>query len=394
MLERIRRLMVRASGPLTALGRAVLGLGVLAWVVAAWLGWKEMSIVAGACLIALAASVLFTLGRTDLRVETTLLPPRVVAGERAVADFAVANIGKHRMLPVRLELPIGRAFASIDVPSLAAGGDFEESIVIPTARRSVIAIGPTRSVRGDPLGLMRREVKWADALELFVHPVTSPLHGLASGWLRDLEGTPTNDRSPSDVAFHTLREYVPGDDRRHVHWRTSARLGKLMVRQFIDNRRSHLGILIDSNPADYVDADEFELAVSMAASLGLRAIMDGQEISCAGGLGAIPAHNGQVLLDGLSRIELGVPAMDLEEIIARDARAVKAASVIAVVTGSAIGLADVQRAAQRLGAEPSLLCVRAAQTEVTGLVRAARMKVLTADSLDAFARVMWSVGNS
>ncbi|MCW2749863.1 MAG: hypothetical protein JWR83_973, partial [Aeromicrobium sp.] len=222
----------------------------------------------------------------------------------------------------------------------------------------------------------------------------SQLQGLASGWLRDLEGTPTNDRSPSDVAFHTLREYVPGDDRRHVHWRTSARLGKLMVRQFIDNRRSHLGILIDSNPADYADADEFELAVSMAASLGLRAIMDGQEISCAGGRGAIPAHTGQVLLDGLSRIELGVPMMDLQEIIARDARAVKAASVIAIVTGSAIGLADVQRAAQRLGAEPGLMCVRAAQAEDAGLMRAARMRVLTADSLDAFTRVMWSVGTS
>ena len=379
---------------MTALGRTVVLIGIVAWIVGAKLGWKEMMIVAAACVIALAISAFFTLGRTQLRVATAIVPPRVVAGERAVGEFTVTNVGKRRMLPVRLELPIGRAFASIDVPSLAHDHSFEEVIVIPTTRRAVIQVGPTRSVRGDPLGLMRREVKWADELELFVHPQTSRLQGVASGWLRDLEGRPTNDRSPTDVAFHTLREYVPGDDRRHVHWRTSARLNKLMVRQFIDNRRSHLGIVVDTDPGNYSDADEFELAVSMAASLGLRAIVDGQETSCVAGSAGVASHNGQALLDGLARVELGVPAIDIQQTALRAAPVVNSASVIAVVTGSALSLAEVQLAAQRFGSDPAILCVRAATDEEPYIQRASRLQALTANSLDTFTRVMWTVGNS
>ena len=379
---------------MTALGRTVVDVGVVAWVVGAKLGWIELMIVAGACVVALVVAVAFTIGRTELKVDTALIPPRVVAGERAIGEFTVTNVGTRRMLPVRLELPVGKSFAAIDVPTLAAGDVFEEVIVIPTSRRAVIPVGPTRSVRGDPLGLMRREVRWADELELFVHPATSRLQGVASGWLRDLEGRPTNDRSPNDVAFHTLREYVPGDDRRHVHWRTSARLGKLMVRQFIDNRRSHLGIVVDTNPADYADADEFELAVSMAASLGLRAIVDGQETSCVAGSGGVAAHSGQALLDGLARVELGVPAIDIQQTAMRAAPVVSAASVVAVVTGSALPIAQVQLAAQRFGTEPAILCIRAALNEQPGVQRAARLQSLTANSLETFTRVMWTVGNS
>jgi uncharacterized protein (DUF58 family) len=393
-LRRLRQLILRASGPMTAFGRTVVVIGAVAWIVGAKLGWKEMMIVAAACVIALLVSALFTIGRTELHVATALVPPRVVAGERAVGEFKVTNVGKRRMLPVRLELPVGRSFASIDVPSLAHDESFEEVIVIPTTHRAVIQVGPTRSVRGDPLGLMRREVKWADELELFVHPTTSRLQGVASGWLRDLEGRPTNDRSPSDVAFHTLREYVPGDDRRHVHWRTSARLNKLMVRQFIDNRRSHLGIVVDTDPASYADADEFELAVSMAASLGLKAIADGQETSCVAGSAGIASHNGQALLDGFARVELGVPAITLEQTALRAAPIVNSASVIAVVTGSSLTLAHVQLAAQRFGVEPSILCVRAATDEEPDIRRVARLQALTANSLDTFTRVMWTVGNS
>ncbi len=87
--------------------------------------------------------------------------------------------------------------------------------------------------------------------DLYVHPRISSLERLGSGFLRDLEGQTTQDLSPSDVAFHTLREYVPGDDRRHVHWKTTARIGKLMVRQFVDTRRSFLSIVISTDPADY-----------------------------------------------------------------------------------------------------------------------------------------------
>src|SRR5699024_9984886 len=83
---------------------------------------------------------------------------------------------------------------------------------------------------------------------------------------RDLEGTPSSDLSSSDIAFHALRDYAPGDDRSHVHWRTTARTGKLMVRQFEETRRSHVVVALDDLAEHYASDEEFELAVSAAAS--------------------------------------------------------------------------------------------------------------------------------
>ena len=57
----------------------------------------------------------------------------------------------------------------------------------------------------------------------------------------------------SDLAFHALREYVPGDDLRHVHWRSSARAGELLVRQYHDTRRNHATVVVDADPAAYPD---------------------------------------------------------------------------------------------------------------------------------------------
>ena len=67
-------------------------------------------------------------------------------------------------------------------------------------------------MQGDPLGLFRRVRTWSEVEEIFVHPRTVPLPPTVMGLLRDMEGQPTLELSPSDVAFHALREYAPGDE--------------------------------------------------------------------------------------------------------------------------------------------------------------------------------------
>ena len=116
---------------------------------------------------------------------------------------------------------------------------------MPTDRRAVIPIGPPSAVRTDPLGLLRRDAVEQAAVELFVHPKIIGLDSLSPGLQRDLEGQATRDLSTSDLAFHTLRDYVTGDDRRHVHWRSTAKAGRLLVRQFQDTRRSQLTLVVD-----------------------------------------------------------------------------------------------------------------------------------------------------
>ena len=83
----------------------------------------------------------------------------------------------------------------------------------------------------------------------------------------------------SDVAFHALREYQPGDERRYIHWKSTAKTGTFMVRQFEETRRSHLVVALTLATGDYASEEEFELAVSVAGSLGVRAIRDGRTVS-------------------------------------------------------------------------------------------------------------------
>ena len=110
-----RRLILKAAGPLSPFGRGVLVVGVVA--------------------VAIAAA--FTVGRVDLRVDIELVPPRLRAGQTASVGVVVTNVATRRMLPVRLELPIGNAVAPINVPFLGAGGTSEDTVVIPTTRRGV-----------------------------------------------------------------------------------------------------------------------------------------------------------------------------------------------------------------------------------------------------------------
>ena len=71
----------------------------------------------------------------------------------------------------------------------------------------------------------------------------------------------------------------PGDERRYIHWKSTAKTGTYMVRQFEETRRSHLVIALSLANADYANDEEFELAVSVAGSLGVRAIQDARTVS-------------------------------------------------------------------------------------------------------------------
>ena len=112
-------------------------------------------------------------------------------------------------------------------------------VPLPTERRAVIDLGPLRAVRGDVFGLIRRVVQWPVHRQVFVQPRTVRPTGSLPGFVRDLEGEESTKRTASDLSFHTLREYVPGDDRRFIHWKSTARNGTLQVREFLQTHRSH-----------------------------------------------------------------------------------------------------------------------------------------------------------
>jgi uncharacterized protein (DUF58 family) len=350
----------------TPTGRAIVGIGLVCWLVAWRTGWAEFAVIASVCVVLAVVCLPFAFGRPLLSVDVALAPDRVGVGARVVGRVRVRNAARARLLPLRVELPVGKGVARFDLPSLGVEEEHEELFTIPTRRRGVIPVGPVTSVRGDALGLYRREVAWNEPHELIVHPALTRLETLGSGFLRDLEGQVTNHLSSSDVAFHTLRDYVPGDDRRFVHWRTSARTGKLMVRQFVDTRRSHAAIVVDLDPASYAPTahegdpafDEFEVAMATAASLAVRILRDEQTLTVLTGRGRVPALTGRHVMDSVARMERD-PLGGIAEASAGLTREAAEASIVFLVTGSTTTVGTLRRAIRGISADARVIGIRA-----------------------------------
>jgi len=369
-------------------GWAVLMVGLAAFWAGQRFGWTELVVVAIACLVALAIAVVFVVGRSEYRIRLDLTRKRVVVGSRAVGRVEVLNTASTAQLPSEIELPVGSAGATFGLPRLAPGEVHEELFTVPTSRRAVIPVGPVRSVRGDGLGLLRREKEWTETLELFVHPRTVPLHGAISGFLKDLEGKPTRDLSPSDVSFHALREYSPGDDLRYVHWKTTARTGRLMVRQFEETRRSHLVVVLSTAAADYDDPEEFELAVSVAGSLGLQALREERDVTVLVQGQTFRGQTGGRLLDELTRLELAPRGTRLAELAREVGEQVPDASAAVLLFGATVPPALVHLAGTRVPIDVQSLAVRCVPGAPVQRHALADLAVLDLGTLDALPSSM------
>ncbi|HET9691211.1 MAG TPA: DUF58 domain-containing protein [Acidimicrobiales bacterium] len=377
-------------GSVTALGASVAMIGVAAFVAGWQLGWRELDVVAATCALVLAGAALTCVGRVALRTDLRLDPPRVQAGDPSAGRLLVTNAATRRSLPVEVELPIGTATTAFSVGSLAAGDEHEQVFVLPTVRRGVIPIGPSVTVRTDPLGLLTRRVSWGSRTELVVHPVVAPLDSLASGLLRDLEGRTSAQVTVSDLAFHSLREYVPGDDRRHVHWRSSARAGHLLVRQFLETRRSTISLIVDDDSDSWADADEYETGMQVTASVAVRAARDGLTCAVHAGGHAARASSPAPLLDATARAVLGAGTRHLPTLVSRATGSGDDTSLALVVTGSHASGAALRAATARLPIEATGIVLRVAPGAAASIATVGDVPMLTVPDLTALAAALRS----
>jgi uncharacterized protein (DUF58 family) len=360
------------QGVVTPLGWAVIAGAIVALAVGYTWGWIEVIAIGWGLVVLVVMASAWLIGRGASEIELLVPASRVVVGEPAEARLIAANPGRRRFGGVQLEVPVGNRVIELVLPGLPRGGAFDEQFRIPTERRGIVAVGPARTVRADPIGLMRREIVWSQSVELHVHPRTVPIEALSTGFIRDLEGSPTRDLTASDIAFHALREYVPGDDRRFIHWKSSAKTGTFMVRQFEETRRSRLMVLLDLEPGAYADEAEFELAVSAAASVGARAIRDARTVSFVvssrrrGGRGRgsnmreLPTVSRDRLLDALCLVQRDDEAAMLPDVARSAAEGLPGVSLAFLVTGSARGVPPLRAAASRLPAGIEAVAVQCA----------------------------------
>ncbi|MEL0627807.1 DUF58 domain-containing protein [Salinibacterium amurskyense] len=397
----ISRYANRITSVITPVGWVVLFLIPLTLIVGYSISWNEL-VVVGFALIAIALmAAIYLLGRSHLAISLRVEHQRVVVGEAASGEVHGVNEGKRRSLGVVAEIPVASTVAEAVLPSLRPGGASAHEFPIPTNRRGVISVGPVRTVRADPVGLVRRELIWTDSAEIFVHPRTISIPSVSTGLIRDLEGNPTRDLANNDISFHALREYVRGDERRNIHWKSTARTGRYMVRQFEETRRSHLVIALSLATVDYANDYEFEMGVSVAGSLGAQAIRDARTVTVVASeqtpqfakrkvfaVRALSTLTGTRLLDDLTRVQSADTALRLIDVARVTSEQTSGVSVAFLICGSTVTSQQLRAASTKFAANVEVVAIVCDPEAVPGLRRVAGLSVLTIGYLEELKRAL------
>ena len=366
---------------ITPIGWGSVMLLVACGLTGAVMGWQEAWSAAIVVGIVVVTAWLWLIPRGGYSVNHDLLEPRVTVGDHALIRLTVTNPRPRPLLPSRMEMPVGPGRAVFVVPTLTPRAVHERGFILPTQRRGIVTVGPVLAVQRDPVGLLQRERSLTTPQDIHIHPRTLRLGTVLHGVLRDIEGAVTQDLSSSDVAFHALRDYVPGDDRRNVHWRTTARTGRLMVRQFEETRRSSLLVLLSTRQDDYTGGEDFETAVSIACSLAMDAIQDGREVRFITQIGALPTSSALRMLDTSCLLSTGEDDVSCDLLVRHACTAHPEASIVVLVTGQRVDRATLARARGFAHASMVTVTLRAGQQ---GLSRhhAGTMPVVDMDRLE------------
>lgn len=372
---------------ITPLGWTLVGVGLILWPLGALLGWVELTIMAATLLVLVLVCVLVSLGRHRADVDLVVEPLRADIGDLAQGQIVLTNVSRRTMLPSLVRLPVGEGEEVIPVPLLRKGAHHRISFPIPTPTRGVIPVGPPTTVHGDPIGVTRRIVTFGSQQVMHVHPRRVALESGAHGLLRDLEGEATPDLSMADISFHALREYEPGDDRRHVHWRSSAKHGRLFVRQFQETRRSHLGIVVDTDPAMYPGGEgDVETAIATAASLMVQSIKDEQEATVVCNDGFASRTTVPLVLDTLTTSTVGrVDLIRSARVVVRHA---PDSSVAVLCTGPGRAFLEIQQCLGEFETEVHKVAIVVDPAARTSLRRVRGLSIITISELADLGQVV------
>ncbi|MDT7545731.1 MAG: hypothetical protein QOE99_1841 [Actinomycetota bacterium] len=266
-----------ALSGLTTRGRCLLAAGIALAAISLFLGQRDL-LRTGIFLGVLPLAAVAVVARTRYRLACTrhVDPPRVESGRTATVRLRLDNVSR---------LPSGVLLMEDSLPYTLGGRPrFVLDKVEPHGVRDVTypvradvrgryTVGPLAVRLTDPFGLCELTRAFATTDSLIVTPVVSPLPDVRLGgdWAGSGDST-ARSVAASGTDDAATREYRHGDDLRKVHWRSTARVGELMVRREEQPFQSRATLLLDGRRTAHRGdgpGSSYEYAVSAVASIAV-----------------------------------------------------------------------------------------------------------------------------
>lgn len=270
--------MREALAGLTVRGRAFLAAGITTVVCSVLVGQPAL-VRAGVLVAALPLLAAAWVGRSRYRLALvrTLNPQLVTAGQPSRVELTLTNEARTPTGVLLLEDHLPYALGTRPRFVLeGVGPRWRRHLAyrVRSQARGHFEIGPMTVRVTDPFGLVELGRAFHTTVPLTVTPrtVTLPVIPLGGAW------TGSGDNRPRAFAVGsaedvTVREYRRGDDLRRVHWRSSARMGELMVRREEQPWQSRATVFLDNRLLAHRGqglASSLETAVSCAASIAVH----------------------------------------------------------------------------------------------------------------------------
>jgi uncharacterized protein (DUF58 family) len=364
----------QALAGLTSRGRTFLAAGIACLTGGVILDQRDLVRV-GILLIALPITAAVFLTRSRYRIAATrhLDRTRTPVGSVVRVELEIRNASRmttplllaQDALPPELGAAEGGG-ARFVLPRIPAAQQSTVGYGLRPVRRGRYTIGPLSVRLADPFGFCQILRTFSTTAKISVLPATAPLRlgQLGGQWSVGGESRQRGITTGGEQDV-TTRPYRPGDDRRRVHWRTTARTGELSVRREEQLWQSRATVLLDTRAAAHNPgnrSESFEFAVSATASIAAALIAGGFGVRLVDDLGAPMAQShsagvdaGFGVMDALADVErrANVTLLPLATRLGGDAG--EPDSVIAIL--GSVNAADVGALVRSVSRSSRCLCM-------------------------------------
>jgi uncharacterized protein (DUF58 family) len=387
---------------LTTRGRSFLAAALAAGLCAFVLGERDLLRVA-VLLAALPLAAAFYVGQARYRLSCarSIEPARVPVGIPARVMLRLSNLSHlptgTLLLEDRLPYALGNR-PRLVLERLVGKRATTVAYTVRADLRGKYEVGPLVVRMTDPFGLCELSRSFTSVSHLTVVPQVVPLPAIRLAG----EFVGSGDSRARSVAVHgeddvATREYRHGDDLRRVHWRSTARMGELMVRREEQPWESQATVVLDTRRRGHRGEGptaSFEWAVSAAASIAVHLRHGGYRIRLVTGSGidldTTERDGDGVLLDALAEVRLS--ANDTApSLVERVRRRADGGLIIAVLGALSVAEAESLLALRASGTRCAALLIDSATWVALGDAEQAQAAANTEATMVTLLRGGWRV---